>query len=68
MIVYSTDGVKKSFYGVDFLVLSHSENTMLTKMLYKVRIDVFLFCVKSFDEVGLFSIKTKKTNCIRSIK
>jgi len=36
MIVHSTNGIKKSFYGVDFLVLSHNENTMLTKMLYKI--------------------------------
>lgn len=35
MIVTSQEARKKSFYGVDFLVLSHGQESMVTKMLYK---------------------------------
>jgi quercetin dioxygenase-like cupin family protein len=35
MIVKADEGVKKSFLGVDFVVLSHGPKTMVTKMLYK---------------------------------
>ena len=36
MIVKSQDGKRKSFYGVDFIVLSHGSESMTTKMLYKI--------------------------------
>ena len=35
MIVIADKGKRKNFLGVDFLVLSHGPNTMITKMLYK---------------------------------
>ncbi|HOO89802.1 MAG TPA: cupin domain-containing protein [Syntrophales bacterium] len=35
MIVTSREGKRKSFHGVDFLVLSHGPESMVTKMLYK---------------------------------
>jgi len=35
MIVKSQDGKRKNFYGVDFIVLSHGPESMVTKMLYK---------------------------------
>ena len=35
MIVRSQDGKRKSFHGVDFIVLSHGPESMVTKMLYK---------------------------------
>jgi len=35
MIVRSQDGTRRSFYGVDFIVLSHGPESMVTKMLYK---------------------------------
>jgi quercetin dioxygenase-like cupin family protein len=35
MIVKTEEGVRRSFLGVDFLVLSHGPDTMVTKMLYK---------------------------------
>lgn len=35
MIVTSQERKRKSFYGVDFLVLSHGPQSMVTKMLYK---------------------------------
>ncbi|MFA6197358.1 MAG: cupin domain-containing protein [Sulfurimonas sp.] len=36
MIVKSNNAVKKSFLGVDFVVLSIGEKSMVTKMLYKL--------------------------------
>ena len=36
MIVKSQDGKRKSFYGVDFIVLSNGPESMVTKMLYKL--------------------------------
>ncbi len=36
MIVEAQDGKRKSFYGVDFVVLSHGSESMGTKMLYKL--------------------------------
>ena len=36
MIVKSQDGKRNSFYGVDFIVLSHGSESMVTKMLYKI--------------------------------
>ena len=36
MIVKSQNGKRKSFYGVDFVVLSHGPESMVTKMLYKL--------------------------------
>ena len=35
MIVTSKEGHRKNFYGVDLLVLSHGQTSMVTKMLYK---------------------------------
>jgi len=35
MIVKSKDAIKKTFLGVDFVVLSVGEKSMVTKMLYK---------------------------------
>lgn len=35
MIVASADANKKSFLGVDFVLLSHGRESMITKMLYK---------------------------------
>jgi quercetin dioxygenase-like cupin family protein len=35
MIVTADKGARRSFLGVDFLVLSHGPDTMITKMLYK---------------------------------
>src|SRR3989339_873434 len=36
MIVKSNNAVKKSFLGVDFVVLSIGEKSMVTKMLYEL--------------------------------
>jgi quercetin dioxygenase-like cupin family protein len=35
MLVKSYEAQRKSFLGVDFVVLSHGPETMITKMLYK---------------------------------
>jgi quercetin dioxygenase-like cupin family protein len=35
MIVKAIDANKRRFLGVDFVVLSHGEESMITKMLYK---------------------------------
>ena len=35
MIVKSGDAQKRSFLGVDFVLLSHGPESMVTKMLYK---------------------------------
>ena len=35
MIVTSKEGQRKSFYGVNFVVLAHGPQSMTTKMLYK---------------------------------
>ena len=35
MIVKSQEAKRKCFLGVDFVVLSHGPETMITKMLYK---------------------------------
>jgi len=35
MIVKSYEAQRKSFLGVDFVVLSHGPGTMITKMLFK---------------------------------
>ncbi len=35
MIVSADKGKRRNFLGVDFLVLSHGPDTMITKMLYK---------------------------------
>lgn len=35
MIVTASQAKKKTFLGVDFVVLSHGPDTMVTKMLYK---------------------------------
>jgi quercetin dioxygenase-like cupin family protein len=35
MIVKSQDAKRRIFLGVDFVVLSHGSETMITKMLYK---------------------------------
>jgi quercetin dioxygenase-like cupin family protein len=35
MIVTSQEGRKRNFLGVDFVVLAHGPETMITKMLYK---------------------------------
>ena len=35
MIVKSKEAKRNSFYGVDFVVLSHGQKSMVTKMLYK---------------------------------
>jgi quercetin dioxygenase-like cupin family protein len=35
MIVKSSDAKKRSFFGVDFVLLSHGPESMVTKMLYK---------------------------------
>lgn len=35
MIVKSIEGQNRSFLGVDFVVLSHGIDSMVTKMLYK---------------------------------
>jgi len=35
MIVKSGDSQKRSFLGVDFVLLSHGPESMVTKMLYK---------------------------------
>ena len=35
MIVKTQDGIKKSFFGVDFVVLSYGPESMITKMQYK---------------------------------
>lgn len=35
MIVKSNDAQKKNFLGVDFVLLSHGPESMVTKMLYK---------------------------------
>ena len=35
MIVKAQDARKRSFLGVDFVVLSHGPGTMITKMLFK---------------------------------
>ena len=36
MIVKDQEGRKRSFFGVDFVVLSHGPKSMVTKMLYKL--------------------------------
>ena len=36
MIIKSPDGKRESFYDVDFIVLSHGQESMVTKMLYKL--------------------------------
>lgn len=36
MITKSVNAVQKTFLGVDFLVLSHGKDSMVTKMLYKL--------------------------------
>jgi len=38
MIVTADNGLRRSFLGVDFLVLSHGTDTMITKMLTRRRI------------------------------
>ncbi len=35
MIVLANEAQRKSFYGVDFEVLSHGPKSLVTKMLYK---------------------------------
>jgi len=35
MIVTSTEAKRRTFLGVDFVVLSHGAESMVTKMLYK---------------------------------
>jgi len=35
MIIKSEEGQRKNFLGVDLVVLSHGQETMITKMLYK---------------------------------
>jgi len=35
MITKSVDAINKQFLGVDFVVLSHGRESMITKMLYK---------------------------------
>lgn len=35
MIVMATEAKKRAFLGVDFVVLSHGSESMVTKMLYK---------------------------------
>jgi len=40
MIVTSQDAKRRSFLGVDFVVLAHGPETMVTKMLYKQSDDV----------------------------
>ncbi|MES9903660.1 MAG: cupin domain-containing protein [Sedimenticola sp.] len=40
MIVKSQDGKRNSFYGVEFLVLSHGPDSMVAKMLYKIEDNV----------------------------
>ena len=35
MIVKSSEAEKRNFLGVDFILLSHGPETMVTKMLYK---------------------------------
>jgi quercetin dioxygenase-like cupin family protein len=35
MVIKSNDAKKRSFLGVDFVLLSHGPETMVTKMLYK---------------------------------
>jgi quercetin dioxygenase-like cupin family protein len=40
MIVSAEKGQRRNFLGVDFLVLSHGPDTMITKMLYKKEDDV----------------------------
>jgi quercetin dioxygenase-like cupin family protein len=35
MIVKSTEGYRRNFLGVDFVVLARGKETMITKMLYK---------------------------------
>ena len=35
MIVKVEDAIKRTFYGVDFVLLSHGPESMVTKMLYK---------------------------------
>lgn len=35
MIVKSDDALKRSFLGVDFVLLSHGPESMVTKMLYR---------------------------------
>ena len=35
MIIKSIDANKRRFLGVDFVVLSHGEKSMITKMQYK---------------------------------
>jgi quercetin dioxygenase-like cupin family protein len=35
MIVKSDEGKRRSFLGVDFVLLSHGPESMVTKMLYK---------------------------------
>jgi quercetin dioxygenase-like cupin family protein len=40
MIVTTDKGQRRNFLGVDFLVMSHGPDTMITKMLYKKEDDV----------------------------
>ncbi len=40
MIATANEGVRRKFLGVDFVVLSHGPDTMITKMLYKKEDDV----------------------------
>ena len=40
MIVKSEDARRRSFLGVDFVLLSHGAESMVTKMLYKKEDDV----------------------------
>jgi quercetin dioxygenase-like cupin family protein len=40
LVVKSDNAQRRQFYGVDFLVLSHGPESMITKMLYKSKDNV----------------------------
>ncbi len=40
MIVKSNEGQRRNFLGVDFILLSHGPESMVTKMIYKIEDNV----------------------------
>lgn len=57
MITTAEQAVHKTFLGVDFVVLSHGEKSMVTKMLYKPT-----------DNVPMHSHPNEQSGYIGSVK
>jgi hypothetical protein len=54
MIVSTKDGVRKTNYGVFFLVLSHGHDAMITKMVYKPGDRVCPYTITQMNRVDSF--------------